>query len=383
MMQDDLKYWLALRQIEGVGNVNFQALLDALGSPQDVFRCPAPLLRAIPGVGPKTAARIKAFTGWGNVEKEIERAGKLGISLITCRDPLYPQDLLNIYDFPPLLYVQGRLEGDDINIAVVGSRLASSYGKFVTEKLCRELALKGITTVSGLARGIDAAAHRGALAGHGRTIAVLGCGADIVYPPENEKLFAEIAAHGAVITEFPLGTPPHGPNFPARNRIISGLSLGVVVVEAGFKSGSLITAKIALEQGREVFAVPGGIDAAGSKGTNKLLKEGAKLVENTDDILEEVIPRIKSRRQIKTAPAAAASPQKDQAAKTSPPPAGQELHGDREHALLQLISAKPVGVDALITGTGLPAAETLSLLLNMELRGLIRQLPGKMYILKE
>ncbi|MBI4632689.1 MAG: DNA-protecting protein DprA [Deltaproteobacteria bacterium] len=382
-MQDDLKYWLALRQIEGVGNVNFKTLLDAVGSPQEVFRSSAHTLRMITGIGPKTAAAIKAFTGWREMEKEIERAGRLNVSIITCRDPLYPQDLLNIYDFPPFLYVRGQLDGNDINIAVVGSRMASTYGTFSTERLCRELALKGITTVSGLARGIDAAAHRGALAGKGRTIAVLGCGADIVYPPENEKLFEEIAAHGAIITEFPFGTPPNGPNFPARNRIISGISLGVVVVEAGYKSGSLITARIALEQGREVFAVPGSIDAAGSKGTNKLLKEGAKLVENTDDILEEVIPRIKSRLRMKAASAETMHQQKGAETKIPPSVPGTVINGNEENTLLQLISAKPVSVDGLIAATGFKAGEIQGFLLNMELRGLIRQLPGKLYIRKK
>lgn len=382
-MQDDLKYWLALRQVEGVGNVNFKTLLDAIGSPQEIFRSSAHTLRTITGIGPKTAAAIKAFTGWREIEEEIERAGRLNVSIITCRDPLYPQDLLNIYDFPPFLYVRGQLDGNDINIAVVGSRMASTYGTFSTERLCRELALKGITTVSGLARGIDAAAHRGALAGKGRTIAVLGCGADIVYPPENKKLFEEIAVHGAIITEFPFGTPPNGPNFPARNRIISGISLGVVVVEAGYKSGSLITARIALEQGREVFAVPGSIDAAGSKGTNKLLKEGAKLVENTDDILEEVIPRIKSRLRMKAASAEAMHQQKDAETKIPPSAPGTVINGNEENTLLQLISAKPVSVDGLIAATGFKAGEIQGFLLNMELRGLIRQLPGKLYIRKK
>ena len=176
-------------------------------------------------------------------------------------------------------------------MAIVGSRLASVYGRYVTEKISRELALKGITVVSGLARGIDAAAHRGALAGKGRTIAVLGCGLDVVYPPENEELAQAVAAHGALVTEFPFGTPPNAPNFPSRNRIISGLSLGVVVVEAGEKSGSLITARIAAEQGRSVFAVPGAIESAGSRGTNRLIKQGAKLIENVEDILEEILPQ--------------------------------------------------------------------------------------------
>jgi len=187
--------------------------------------------------------------------------------------------------------VRGSFLPEEIGVAIVGSRLASTYGKYITEKLGRELAMQGITVVSGLARGIDSAAHRGALAGKGRTIAVLGCGLDIVYPPENETLAAEIAAHGAIATEFPFGTPPNAPNFPARNRIISGISLGVVVVEAGEKSGSLITARIASEQGRSVFAVPGAIESAGSRGTNRLIKQGAKLIDSVEDILEEILPQ--------------------------------------------------------------------------------------------
>ena len=201
---------------------------------------------------------------------------------------------MNIYDRPAFLYVRGNLNKDDINIAVVGSRQASTYGKYTTEKISRELALKGLTIVSGMARGLDSAAHRGALTAHGRTVAVLGSGLDVIYPPENKKLFADIIQNGAVISEFPLGTPPRSTNFPARNRIISGMSYGVVIVEAGEKSGSLITARLALEQGREVFAVPGSIDTAGSRGTNKLIKQGAKLIENVDDILEEILPQLEN-----------------------------------------------------------------------------------------
>ncbi len=296
MDQESLKYWIALRAVEEVGCVGFRTLLQAFSSPRAVFSATAQTLQVIPGIGPKTADHIRSFSDWGMAEREIERARELEVAIVTCEDPIYPRNLLNIYDYPPLLYVQGSLCPEEICVAVVGSRLASVYGRYTTEKISRELALQGITVVSGLARGIDAAAHRGALAGKGRTIAVLGCGLDIVYPPENEGLAGAVVAHGALITEFPFGTPPNAPNFPSRNRIISGISLGVVVVEAGEKSGSLITARIAAEQGRSVFAVPGEIGAAGSRGTHRLIKQGARLVENIEDILEEILPRRADRR---------------------------------------------------------------------------------------
>ena len=298
MTDQELTYWLALKWVEGVGHVTFKTLVQTFGSPQEVFDAPLSSLRNMEGIGQKTASHIKSFSKWQQVEHELALTHKHHVSIITYGDPLYPKNLLNIYDFPPFLYVKGTLREDDICIAVVGSRLASTYGRFSTERLCRELALKGVTIVSGLARGIDTAAHKGCLAAKGRTIAVLGCGMDIIYPKENKDLFEKIPLQGAIITEFPFGTPPNGPNFPARNRIISGLSLGVVVVEASYRSGSLITARVALEQGREVFAVPGSIDADGSKGTNKLIKDGAKLIESADDILEEILPQLETSLKI-------------------------------------------------------------------------------------
>jgi DNA processing protein len=319
-------------------------------------------------------------------EREIERARKLQVSIVTCQDPTYPGNLLNIYDYPPLLYVKGSLKPEEVCVAVVGSRLASVYGRYTTERISRELALQGITIVSGLARGIDAAAHRGALAGKGRTIAVLGCGLDIIYPPENEGLAGTGASQGALVTEFPFGTPPNAPNFPSRNRIISGISLGVVVVEAGEKSGSLITARIAAEQGRSVFAVPGEIGAAGSRGTHRLIKQGAMLIENVDDILEEILP------QAAMSPSASnrlLPPSQPEAATPAPvekdvlPAKNIPGLGDTEQKLLTLIPARPVDVDLLITSSGLTAQEVLNALLILELRGLIRQMPGKQFLLKE
>ncbi|MBU1150378.1 MAG: DNA-processing protein DprA [Pseudomonadota bacterium] len=386
MDEDTLKYWIALKAVEEVGCVGFRTLLKAFSSPKAVFSASAQTLKVIPGIGPKTADHIRAFSDWGMAEREVALAGKLGIAIVTFEDPLYPKNLLNIYDFPPFLYVKGSLCPEEIPVAVVGSRVASAYGRYTTERLSRELALKGITIVSGLARGIDAAAHRGALAGKGRTIAVLGCGLDVIYPPENEKLADDITARGALVTEFPFGTPPNAPNFPARNRIISGISFGVVVVEAGEKSGSLITARLAAEQGRSVFAVPGAIDTAGSRGTNRLIKQGAKLIENVDDILEEILPQtvcppVLSEKQPRI-PMPDAT-QLDPETMNAPPAADIAGLGETERKLFALVPQKPVEIDTLIITSGFAPQEVLNGLLILELRGLIRQLPGKMFVRKE
>ena len=384
MIDHELKYWLALKWVPGIGNVGFINLLEAFGSPRKAFQASVARLQTVPGIGPKVAAKIKDFSQWQEAEQELAIARQRQVSIITCQDSMYPHNLLNIYDFPPLLYVKGTLREDDICIAVVGSRLASTYGRFSTERLCRELAMKGITVVSGLARGIDTAAHQGSLAAKGRTIAVLGCGLDIIYPPENKALVERIPQQGAIITEFTFGTPPLGTNFPARNRIISGLSLGVVVVEANYRSGSLITARVALEQGREVFAVPGSIDADGSKGTNKLIKEGAKLIEGADDILEEILPQIRKKTT--------ASPSRtvnhpdastdDQTLNGRSAPR-QEALTEAETKLLTYLSAEPMSIDQLIVLTGEKAGHILNTLLFLELKQFIRQLPGKMFIRKE
>jgi DNA processing protein len=380
MLNQNLKYWVALKWVEGVGNVGFKALLEAFGTPQKVFEAPLSMIKAVPGIGDKTARQIKAFKDWKKVEKELECADRTGVSIVTSQDPLYPSQLLSTYDYPAFLYVKGHLKEDDVNVAVVGSRTASTYGKFTTERLCRELVLRGITVISGLARGIDSAAHRGALSGKGRTIAVLGCGLDVVYPPENEKLFTEISLQGALISEFPFGTPPNAPNFPTRNRIISGISLGVVVVEASEKSGSLITARLALEQGREVFAVPGSIDSSGSRGTNKLIKQGAKLIENVEDILEEILPQVTRAPKSVKPDQRQKQPEDHQKILTlSPDPVLKET----EKTVWQVLSQKPVHIDQIITSTGLTAHEVLVILLNLELQGLIEQKPGKTYMRKE
>ncbi|MDD5100175.1 MAG: DNA-processing protein DprA [Syntrophales bacterium] len=388
MDQESLKYWIALRAVDDVGCIGFRTLIQAFSSPKNVFSVPRKTLQIVPGIGPKTAENIRSFSNWRMAEREIERAIKLGIDIITCEDPAYPRNLLNIYDYPPLLYVKGSLHPEEICLAVVGSRLASTYGRYTTEKICRELALQGMTVVSGLARGIDAAAHRGALAGKGRTLAILGCGLDVIYPPENEDLANAVAQHGALVTEYSFGTPPNATNFPSRNRIISGISLGVVVVEAGEKSGSLITARIAAEQGRSVFAVPGEIGAAGSRGTHRLIKQGARLVESIEDILDEVLPQagITSRRANEPS-ASSTSVLMATASDPEEPPASDRVEvaglGIQEQSLLSLITSEPVNIDTLIAASGLNAQEVLNGLLVLELRGLIRQMPGKHFILKE
>jgi len=374
MNSDKLKYWIALKYIAGIGNITFPALMDKFGSLPAIFNAPVSQLKEIRGISKEIANAITGFRDWDKVKEELELIDKNKINIITYQDELYPAKLMNIYDRPPFLYVRGNLNKNDVNIAVVGSRLASTYGKYTTERICRELALKGLTIVSGMARGIDSTAHRGALTAHGRTIAVLGSGLDVIYPPENKKLFAEIIENGAVISEFPLGTPPRSTNFPTRNRIISGMSYGVVIVEAGEKSGSLITARLALEQGREVFAVPGSIDAVGSRGTNKLIKQGAKLIENTDDILEEILPQVE--RTIVLKPHSIAN-SKVIAAKSS------EILSAVDQKIIGFISGDRVHIDDLISSTGLSSADILSTLTTLELKGIVQQHPGKFFSKKK
>ena len=374
-IRDELTTWVALKSVEGVGSVAFRNLLAVYGSPRRVFEAALPDLEQAAGLNHKTARNIKDFRGWEQARAELAKAEREGVSIVTCEDPAYPERLRRIYDPPPLLYIKGSLDTADIPVAVVGSRNASPYGRYVTEKLSRELAQRGATVVSGLARGIDTCAHRGALAARGRTIAVMGCGIDVIYPPENRKLHGEIASNGAVVTEFAFGTEPDRPHFPARNRIISGLSLGVLIVEAGEKSGSLITARCALEQNREVFAVPGSIDLPGSRGTNRLLRQGAKLVETVEDILEEILPQLERPNVTEERFARTKSAQQDRP--------GREALTDNESRLLGFITEKPQDADTLIKRTGLAAAEALSLLLSLELKGYIVQLPGKRFTVKE
>jgi DNA processing protein len=291
-MAEDFFYWLALNLTSGVGSTLFKRLLDRFKTPEAVFRAPVKELLKIEGLGEKVAEEIRKGPLEKAVEKELKLLKEIGGTIITLEDEAYPERLKAIYDPSPLLYVRGELKKEDaLAISIVGSRKTSPYGRWITEKVSQDLARHGVTIVSGMARGIDSVAHWGAISGGGRTLAVLGCGVDVIYPRENRNLFGQIIDHGAILSEFPMGSPPEGSHFPKRNRMISGLSLGVVVVQADTGSGSLITAGYALEQGREVFAIPGNVGAEGSRGTNQLIKEGAKLVESSEDILEEILPQ--------------------------------------------------------------------------------------------
>jgi DNA processing protein len=283
---------IALNMVSGVGSSRLKRLLEAFGSASRIFLAPGEALRKAEGIGNKIAGEITGFR-FENLKKELDLAEKLKVKIITIHDKEYPGNLKSIYDPPLCLYVKGELlESDMLSLAVVGSRRASFYGLSCAEKFSYALANLGVTIVSGLARGVDTQTHKGALKARGRTIAVLGSGLNCIYPCENKKLAEEIALSAAVISEFPLNAKPLAQNFPRRNRVISGLSQGVIVVEAAKNSGALITADFALEQGRDVFAIPGKVDSATSFGTNQLIKQGAKLVDSIEDIIEELKPKL-------------------------------------------------------------------------------------------
>jgi len=363
-VERDNYYWLALSFIDGLGSVGYRRLIERFHNPRRVYEASTEELEKRGGLKPHLIKQLKDGTHRARVERELALMRKHQVELITCLDTRYPATLLTIYDPPPFLYVRGELRGEDtVAVAVVGSRFASHYGTLVTERISRDLALEGITVVSGLARGIDTSAHRGALGAGGRTIAVLGCGIDVHYPLENKKLKEEIVKHGAVISEFPMSTPPASLNFPVRNRIISGMSLGVVVVEASHRSGSLITARLALEQGRDVFAVPGSIDSLRSRGTHGLIKEGAKLVEDAQDILAELLPQL--RGGVRTG---------------SISEGGKAVLSREATRILDLLARGELQIDTIITDTGLSSSQVSSTLVELELEGLVRQLPGKLFV---
>jgi len=354
-----IKSWLLLGKISSLEVKKIYQLLEHLGSAEDVLFTPLEKLSNIPKIDRELINSIRERLPGEDLTREYRLIKKLGVKLIPCTDPLYPLNLSHIYDPPFLLYVRGSLKKEDERaVAVVGTRRATGYGKIAARRLARELAREGITVVSGMARGIDTAAHEGALDEGGRTIAVLGCGIDLVYPPENKSLMEEIIKKGAVISEFPLGTRPFAHNFPRRNRIISGLSKGVLVVEAPLKSGALITTDYALEQGREVFAVPGTITSPYSKGTNRLIKEGAKIVEDVSDILEEL--NLVSAGEDK-------------------PKIDLQLSFE-EKSVLDYLSSEPVHIDEVVKKTQLPVARVGDILMRLQLKGMVRELPGKLFI---
>ncbi|HLB94698.1 MAG TPA: DNA-processing protein DprA, partial [Nitrospiria bacterium] len=289
MNREELFGWLALKAVPGLGDVLYKRLIEKFGSPHAVFAAPESELLSVEGLRLPIAQAIRTGTAAEAVSKELDGLEKNGVEIVTILDEDYPELLRQIHDPPPFLYVRGELLPEDQKaLAIVGSRQCSEYGRAVSRRMGQELARRGFTIVSGLARGIDGAAHEGALSVGGRTLGVLGCGVDVAYPLEHLSLKEAISKQGAVISEFPLATAPVPENFPRRNRVISGLCLGVIVVEAADQSGALITATSALEQGREVFAVPGPIGSKTSVGTHRLIKQGAKLIEGVEDILEEI-----------------------------------------------------------------------------------------------
>ena len=360
----ELKSWLALSTVPNVGPIRFISLVKHFGSPEAVLSASEKELSDFPEIGTVIASNIKRKVDWELAEKQFELIEKNQVQLLAFRDESYPDNLKSIYDPPPFLFIKGKIKKEDKNaIAVVGCRMASPYGKQITEKIGRELAKRGITIVSGLARGIDSISHLSALKENGRTIAVFGSGLDVIYPPENKKLVERIVQNGAIISEFLLGTKPEAPNFPRRNRLISGLSLGVVIVEAGAKSGALLTAQCALEQNREVFAIPGNIGAKNSEGTNRLIKQGAKLVTSVEDILEE-LNLITSVQQ----------KEKNQIEKDL-----SQL-SEMEKNIYNLIMNEPYHIDKIAQETNLTTSCALSTLLSLELKGFIKQLSGKMFV---
>jgi DNA processing protein len=360
---------VALNLIEHVGPVRLRKLLDHFGGdPAAILRAGKAQLLAVNGIGEDTA---DAISGW---EKSVDLAGELkritdfGCHIVTQLDEEYPALLREIYDPPIVLYVKGALKPEDKNsVALVGSRQTTTYGLEVARKLGYQLAYTGVTVVSGGARGIDTAAHQGALSAKGRTIAVLGTGINLVFPPENAELFERIAANGAIITQFPFNRPADKQSFPIRNRIVAGMTLGTVVVEANLTSGALITSNFATEYGRQVFAVPGRIDSPRSKGCHDLIKKGAKLCEGVEDILSEFEylfpPTNKS-----------ASP-----AETGTLP-GLALSDNEAKVLATLDAQDERAVDEVIRASGLPTSAVNVALFTLEMKKLVRQLPGKMFL---
>ncbi len=362
----DLQYWIALNILPDVGPVLSRRLISAFGSPENIFSMSLKELRQIPGVGENRALRIMKFNEWDKVQKEIDIAEKNNIHIMTSADQLYPEGLKRINSAPPVLYMKGRMErSDKYAVAIVGSRNSTTYGRQVAEQMGRKLASSGLTVVSGMARGVDTSSHIGALKAGGRTIAVLGSGLDVPYPSSNRGLINKAATSGCVISEFPFGTGPLRVNFPRRNRIISALSMGVIVVEAALDSGSLITVTYALEQGKEVFAVPGNITSRNSRGTHELIKNGAKLVESADEVIEELRPQLKGALK------------EDVLEKENK----LNILSDDEKSVFRCLSAEPKHIDMIIRENKIAIGKALSILLNMELKGVVNQLEGKHFSL--
>jgi DNA processing protein len=352
-------YWVGFNLVRGVGAVRLRGLVGHFGSIEAAWNAPLDELRAA-GLGPKTASRLQAVRSGVDLQAIWRRLESLGIRVLTSEDEAYPARLKEIEQPPPLLYVRGEwLPDDQFAVAIVGTRRITPYGRQVTEQLAAQLAGSGVTIVSGLARGVDAVAHAAALDAGGRTAAILGSGVDRIYPPENRGLAERMLKHGALLSDYPLGTPPESSNFPPRNRIISGLTMATVVVEAGDSSGALITAEFAAEQGRDVFSVPGSILAPQSRGTNRLIQNGALPLLEPQDILQALDLRLIGQQKA----------------------ARRALPADAiERELINALGSEPVHVDELRNQTGLPVEKVSAALVMMELKGLVRQVGGMQYV---
>jgi DNA processing protein len=360
---DRLLPWLHLKNAPGIGNHLFKRLILRFGSPEAVLAAPAAELMAVDGMTPQRAAAVRSNRAQAQAAAEAAEARRHGLRLATFSDPDYPPLLREIPDPPPFLYAAGRLMRGMHPVAVVGSRNATPYGLDVAYRISAELAQLGFTVVSGMARGIDASAHEGALAGGGRTVAVLGSGLANIYPREHRALFGRIVAAGAVVSEFPPDAGPEAHHFPIRNRVISGMSYGTVVVEASRRSGALITARLAAEQNREVFAVPGSIQSFKSIGTHTLLKQGARLVENAQDIVDELGHFLQGAEEPCTTDAAA--------------PAGMPPLTAEEETVLAALSPYPEHIDVVARRLNMEAGTLCGVLLQLELKGVVRQSAGK------
>ena len=358
----DLKFWVGFNHIPGIGRVKFSLLESHFGDLEHAWYASSSELHSA-GIDSKAIEAITASRPKINLEEKMEKLHRHQVNALTWNDPSFPHRLKEIPNVPPIIYVKGKINpADEWAIAVIGTRKSSAYGREVTHQLTEELVRNKITIVSGLARGIDSIAHNTAVETKGRTLAVLAHGLDSIYPPENTKLAHSIVEQGALISEYPIGTRARRENFPRRNRIMSGLSLGILIVESGDKGGPIITANWALEQNREVFAVPGSILSHVSQGTNRLIQDGAKLVQNVQDILEELnltmIPRQLEMRELIPA-------------------------DDTESLLLRQLAHEPVHIDEVCRQLHLPIATVSSTLAMMELKGMVRQLGGMNYIIAQ
>lgn len=358
-----LEALLGLFSISSIGPARMRKLISALGSPQEVLTANMARLTTVEGIDRKTAEKILAGPDSSFVESQLQGLEAHHTGILTFWDKTYPDRLKRIYDPPAFLFYRGNPDLlTDKMFAVVGTRGPTTYGRIVTERITAELSLNGFTIISGFARGVDTLAHKAALKQNGATVAVLGNGLDTVYPAENKKLFTEICEKGLFLSEYPLGTKPDAGNFPKRNRIISGMSSGVLLTEAGAKSGALLTASYALEQDREVFAVPGPVYSGKSTGTNNLIKSGAKLVQDIEDIMDELGGQFKQS-----------------SGATGNRPDTGKLQGNYLQ-VYQTLTSTPVHIDFLAVETGLSPSELLSILLTLELGGFVRQLAGKMFL---